>query len=88
MCAGVFVDGRLGQFLALNYLLQIEQVSSENDGSDDDRLALAFRSFGLSFCFADFLCFIVICSLSDWATPLCSSQCNLFPGLWWYVEII
>ena len=29
---------------ALNCLLQIEQVNSENDDSDDDLLALALRS--------------------------------------------
>ena len=71
----------------LNCLLQLEQVDSENDDSDDDPFCSGFALFALSFCFAGSLCFIVICSLTDEATPLCSIQCNLFPGLWWYVEI-
>ena len=43
---------------ALNCLLQIEQVNSENDDSDDERLTLALRSLCFRFCFADSLCFI------------------------------
>ena len=59
--------------LALNCLLQTEQVNFEDDDSDYDPLALALRS--LHFCSAlQTLCFY-------------TSLCSLFPGLWWYFEL-
>ena len=55
---------------ALNCLLQIEQVSSENDDSDDDLFALALRSFRFRSASQISSYFVVICSLSGEATPL------------------
>ena len=48
--------------LSLNSLLRIEQISSENDDSDDDPLALALCSLGFRF-FCHWLtsCFIYLC---------------------------
>ena len=57
MRVGVFlIRPILAKSLALNHLLQIEQVSSKNGISDDDPLP-----FALSFSFADSLCFVDIC---------------------------
>ena len=44
MCECVCVDVCLKPSLALNCRLEIEHVSSDCAGSDDDPLALAFRS--------------------------------------------
>ena len=50
--------------LALNCLLQIEQVSSENGNSGNAPLALALAALlVLSYSFVDPPCFLVVCSL-------------------------
>ena len=63
---------------ALNCLLQIEHVNSENEDTDGDPLVLALRSLRFRSA-SQTLCFI--CSPSDGATPLRSILCYLFPEL-------
>ena len=74
--------------LALNCLFKTQQVSSE----DEDwcwSTGSGFALFALLFTLADSLgFFVIICTLSDKATPLCTIFCSLFPGLCWYVEIL
>ena len=73
--------------LALNCLLQIEQERSEEESSVGDALALAFRY--ARFCSASLILFASYSQAphSYEASPLCSVLCNLFPRLFWYVEV-
>ena len=70
VCDCVFVDGCLSHFLfALNCRLQIEHVNSDCAESDDDLLALAFRSLR-------FLSSSQIPFASNYAAPLLMRQCH------------
>ena len=72
----VFPGGWLGQVLQLKWWLWWWSHGS------------GFALFALSFSLTEYLCFLVICSHSGEAKPLCLILCTLFPGLWWYVEIL
>ena len=78
--------GLMRPILALNCLLQIEQDSSEEEGSVGDALALAFRC--ARFCSASLILFVSYSPAPLLMRPRhFSILCNLFPRFCWYVEI-
>ena len=69
---------------ALNCLLQIEQVNSENDASDDDSLALALRFLSASPILLDSLSYPPFL-MRQLHFARFSAICS---GLLWYVEFL